>query len=270
MAEKTKRYWWLKLREDFFTQTPIKKLRKVAGGDTYTIIYLKMQLISLREDGVITFENVEDSFESELALRLDESTEDVQMTVAFLRAHRLLEEISGNGHMLPEAVKNVDSESDSAARMRNLRERNREDSSQCDGIASLSAHNVVTCDTEKEKELELDIDVKEEQEEARERENRGIVFSSYMRIFGDIMPSHVQADLTEFAKSIEPEAITYVFDTALAEQKTTWSYVKTILLNYERAGVRTLEQAIARDNNRASQKAQQNQSTGGYKYDPLH
>ena len=30
-----KRYYWLKLSEDFFRQKEIKKLRRIAGGDTY-------------------------------------------------------------------------------------------------------------------------------------------------------------------------------------------------------------------------------------------
>ena len=42
-----KRYYWLKLPDDFFRQKPIKKLRRIAGGDTYTIIYLKMLLVYL-------------------------------------------------------------------------------------------------------------------------------------------------------------------------------------------------------------------------------
>lgn len=48
MAE-NKRYYWLKLMDDFFDSKRIKKLRKMAGGDTYTIIYLKMQLLSLKK-----------------------------------------------------------------------------------------------------------------------------------------------------------------------------------------------------------------------------
>jgi hypothetical protein len=31
---KNKRYYWLRLKEDFFSQPYIKKLRKIAGGDT--------------------------------------------------------------------------------------------------------------------------------------------------------------------------------------------------------------------------------------------
>lgn len=45
-----KRYYWLKLPDDFFRQKPIKKLRRIAGGDTYTIIYLKMLLVSLKNE----------------------------------------------------------------------------------------------------------------------------------------------------------------------------------------------------------------------------
>ena len=45
-----KRYYWLKLKDDYLDSPKIKKLRKIAGGDTYTIIYLKMQLLS--ESGI--------------------------------------------------------------------------------------------------------------------------------------------------------------------------------------------------------------------------
>lgn len=152
MAEKTKRYWWLKLREDFFSQKTMKKLRRMAGGDTYTIIYLKMQLLSLRADGILMFENVEDSFEEELALQLDETIEDVQMTVLFLKKHGLIEELSENEHMLPEAVQNMDSESDAAARMRNMRESRKAIASHCYADSEHRYAKTVTCDTEKERE----------------------------------------------------------------------------------------------------------------------
>ena len=158
MSEKTKRFWWLKLREGFFDQTVIKKLRRMAGGDTYTIIYLKMQLLSLRNEGIIPFENVEDTFDKELALKLDEATDDVQVTLLFLQKHNLIEIINDGEYMLTEAVKNMDSECDSAARMRNMRERKTLKSSQCNALPSQSAHVNVTCDTEREKEIEIEIE----------------------------------------------------------------------------------------------------------------
>ena len=65
MAEK--RYFFLKLPDDFFQSLKIKKLRRLAGGDTYTIIYLKMQLLSLKNGGYLTYEGVEDDLAADLA-----------------------------------------------------------------------------------------------------------------------------------------------------------------------------------------------------------
>ena len=79
-----KKYFWLKLKEDFFTSKRIKKLRKMAGGDTYTIIYLKMQLLSLKTDGVLRYTGLEDNFATELALDLDEKAEDVGVVLLYL------------------------------------------------------------------------------------------------------------------------------------------------------------------------------------------
>ena len=60
-----KRYYWLRLYDDFFGSKRIKKLRKMAGGDTYTIIYLKMQLVAMKTDGVLSWTGLEDSFAEE-------------------------------------------------------------------------------------------------------------------------------------------------------------------------------------------------------------
>ena len=67
-----KRYYWLKLKADWFSDKRIKKLRSIAGGDTHTIIYLKMMLLSLKDEGKLYFEGVEDNFASEIALALDD------------------------------------------------------------------------------------------------------------------------------------------------------------------------------------------------------
>lgn len=117
-----KRYYWLKLPEDFFRQKPIKKLRKIAGGDTYTIIYLKMLLIAMKEDGKLYFEGVEDDFYEELSLELDEDSENVKVTVLFLIRQGLMELIDETEYRLTECDKMVGSESASAERVRRHRE----------------------------------------------------------------------------------------------------------------------------------------------------
>ena len=84
MAAKCDKYYWLRLKDDFFSSKRIKKLRKLAGGDTYVIIYLKMQLIAMKHDGIIQYTGLEKTFAEELALDIDEDVENVQVTLTYL------------------------------------------------------------------------------------------------------------------------------------------------------------------------------------------
>lgn len=117
-----RKYYWLKLRDSFFDDKKIKKLRSIAGGDTFTIIYLKMMLRSLQSDGVFSYDGLEDTFYKELALELDEDPTNVQITVDFLLKVGLLEEV-GEEFRLPEVSVAIGSEGSSAERMRRLRQR---------------------------------------------------------------------------------------------------------------------------------------------------
>lgn len=118
-----KRYYWLKLKDDFFTSKEIKKLRRVAGGDTYTIIYQKMLLLAMKSDGILTWTGLEDTFGEELALELDEKTEDVEMTLFYLLKSKLAETQDDKQFYFPYSVENTGSEGASADRTRKYRER---------------------------------------------------------------------------------------------------------------------------------------------------
>lgn len=147
-----KRYYWLKLPDDFFRQKPIKKLRRIAGGDTYTIIYLKMLLVSLKNEGKLFFDGVEENFTEEIALELDEEEENVKVTVQFLMAQGLLQLIDESEYELTECSRMVGSESASAERMRRLRDKK---TSQCDIGVTQQLH---LSDVEKEIEIDKDKD----------------------------------------------------------------------------------------------------------------
>ena len=46
-----KRYYWLKLKADWFSDKRIKKLRSIAGGDTHTIIYAELNALKTELPG---------------------------------------------------------------------------------------------------------------------------------------------------------------------------------------------------------------------------
>nr|DAL85069.1 MAG TPA: replisome organizer protein [Caudoviricetes sp.] len=141
-----KKYYWLKLKNNFFSQPKIKKLRKIAGGDTYTIIYLKMQLYSLEDDGKLYFDGIEENFVEEMALKIDEDPGNVGVTIQFLIAQGLMILCDDNEYLMTETQESIGSESDSAQRVRAHRERK-----------ALHCNDTVTlCNTEKEKEIEIE------------------------------------------------------------------------------------------------------------------
>lgn len=147
-----KRYYWIQLKEGFFKQKEIKKLRKIAGGDTYTVIYLKMLLAAVKQGNKLFFEGVEDTFPEELALELDEDTENVKVTLAFLERQGLIKVMGVDEFLLLQCEEMVGSESESAARVRRYREKK-----------ALQCNTDVTpllqeCNTEK------DIDIEKEKE----------------------------------------------------------------------------------------------------------
>lgn len=122
-SEDNKKYYWLKLYSDFFTSKRIKKLRKLAGGDTYTIIYLKMQLLALGTNGYIAYEGLENSLASELALDIDEKEDDVQVVINFLLQFKLMEQIDECTYLLPFVIECTGSETGRAIRLREARKK---------------------------------------------------------------------------------------------------------------------------------------------------
>lgn len=151
-----KRYFWLKLHKDFFQRKEIKRLRKIAGGDTYTIIYLKMLLRSIMSDGKLYFDGLEDDFASELALDLDEKEENVQITIQYLLKSGLLEMCSDEEYYLPDTKDSTGCETAAASRMRKCRAK--KDKLERNNVTPMLQSGY----GEIEKELEIDIEIEKE------------------------------------------------------------------------------------------------------------
>ena len=123
MSDGEKRFYWLKLQEGFFDDLKIKRLRKLAGGDTLTIIYLKLQLLALRSNGVLQFRGLDSSIYDELALEIDEEADNLQILINYLVRAGLAEVYDGENIFLPDVVEHSGKEGSSAQRMRAMRAR---------------------------------------------------------------------------------------------------------------------------------------------------
>lgn len=147
----SKKYYWLRFKNDFFQNKEVKKLRKIAGGDTYTIIYLKLQLLSINTEGVLKFERTESDFVEQLSLETDEKYENVKVVMNFLMQNKLIEELDGDCYLLPKVPPLIGKETDAATRMRKLRSKNKSNN-----VTPVLQN--VTQRKEIELEIELEID----------------------------------------------------------------------------------------------------------------
>ena len=167
--EMAKKYYWLKLKDNFFNQKEVKKLRRIAGGDTYTIIYLKMQLLSIKKDGIIEFEGTEKDLAEQLSYEIDEDLNNIQVTLSFLKVNNLIEEISENNFLLTKVPDCIGKEGASAERVRRHRERKallekekEQKMLQCNGEVTNSNNTVIKSNTEIEKEKEKEIEIEKD------------------------------------------------------------------------------------------------------------
>lgn len=156
-----KKFHWLKLSNTFFSDPKMKKLRRVTGGEIYTIIYLKLMLLTLNTRGVITYEGIEKTIEEEIALKLDEDDMNVKVLLSFLGTQGLIEQLDENSYLLPQAEAAIGSESESAERVRKHRELGKEKKAlQCNERVTEGSEKVTL-----EKEIEIYIEEEEEEEE---------------------------------------------------------------------------------------------------------
>lgn len=150
MIAKTKIYFWLKVDKKFFDNLFIKRLKNMPGGYTMTVIYIRLMLESLEDDCILYYEGYFDSLVQELALKLDVSEDDINMTVAYFTRCGLIQ-IDDDGHAtLSQAKAMVESET-------NWSKYKREQRKQAPNVARLenvqnSWTNSNSCPTEIEKE----------------------------------------------------------------------------------------------------------------------
>lgn len=161
-----KRYYWLKLSEDFFGETYIKALRKLPSGDSLVIVYLKMQLKSLKTEGMLKYCGLLPDSVAELALSLDEDENIVRLTIEALLRFRLIGRWEDETLYIAAMQELIGSEGSSAERVRKHRQLRKEalsaaSDAQCDLEDSEKA---LHCNGEIEIELEKDKEIEQEQE----------------------------------------------------------------------------------------------------------
>ena len=227
MVVKNKRYYWIQLAQDFFKSKEMKLLRKIAGGDTHTIIYLKMMLISLEDGGHIYYDGLADNLAEEIALVIDENVEDIKITLIFLESKGLLTRKNDRDYFLEQVPEMVGSETASTRRSRKHRELR---GLHCNTIATTCNGDI---DIEKDIDTEIEKDVDENPVE--------LIVEEYQSRIAPLDGTQFEI-LKEFITldGMEAKVVLKAIGLAADNGKRNFSYVRAILTNWKNDGVLTI------------------------------
>lgn len=234
MVVKNKRYYWIQLAQDFFKSKEMKLLRKIAGGDTHTIIYLKMMLISLEDGGHIYYDGLADNLAEEIALVIDENVEDIKITLIFLESKGLLTRKNDRDYFLEQVPEMVGSETASARRVRKFRENQ---------LALQCNTNETKCNGDIEKDIDTDTE---------KESNKTMVSSSLsenLKHSGIRINNKQHQQLLEYVglDGMSFDMLNRAIEITSEVHQPSFKYLRGILENWKKKGFTTIEQVDDND-----------------------
>lgn len=226
------------------------------GGYAMTVIYIRLMLESLESDCILYYDGFLESLVEELAIKLDVSEDDINMTMAYFTKCGLIQiDTEGNAELL-QAKAMLEQETNQAQYMREYRKRqklkidNSYNVSQKDNVVN---EPLTTCKTEIDKEIELkkdinidiksEVDTRENQSATADGKSDFNVFEYYQSRIGFLDGYQLQK-IKDFIEidNLEPNLVKRAIDRAADNSKRNFGYINSILKNWAQNGIKTIVQ----------------------------
>jgi phage replisome organizer N-terminal domain protein len=238
-----RRYYWLQLKEDFFKTKEMKLMRKLPGGEEITIIYLKIMLVSLADEGKIFFEGLAEDLAEELSLLIDEDAEAVRMALIFLENKKLLTTSDNYQYNLEQVPELIGSETASTRRARKHRETRK--ALQCNTNA-----------TKRNGEIEIDIEIDKDIEIDNNNKTISPSLAENLKTSGIRINEKQHQQLLEYVglDGMSFELLNHAIEITSEIHRPSFKYLKAILENWRKEGFTSLEQVEEHEQKRQNSK----------------
>lgn len=237
---KTKIYFWLKIDKKFFDNIFIKRLKTIPGGYTMTVIYIRLMLESLESDCILYYEGYFENLKEELALKLDVSEDDIDMTMAYFTKCGLIQIDKDQNAELPQAKAIVMSETNWASYKREQRQNKK----RLDNVQkSLTNSNSCPTELELEKEIEIELEQQQEEKNAAAGVGKNIIFEKLKEAFGEMAISGtITQEAEDLLKVHGQRLVLYALDETILNGGRSIRYTRSILERWHGQGLKTVEQ----------------------------
>lgn len=247
---KNKRYYWLKLKEDFFEDDTISWLKEQENGKDYIIFYLTLCLKSLKDNGQLiryVGERLIPYDVKALAKLTDTPPDTVAVAMKVFLDIGLIEHLDTGEIYMTQINEMIGSETDSARRMRKKRLLDNKKQELLEG-ASHCAHNVrksdteidLEIDTEKDKELQL-----EENQTAATTSEINKVNNFFQNNFSNLN-QHIKQDLKHWIEEMGSDLVLEAMKRAVEAGKN-YNYAKGIMKSWKQNSIKTLKDVEEED-----------------------
>ena len=144
-----KKFYWLKLKRDFFKRHDIRIIEEMPNGKDYVLFYLKLLLESIDHEGSLRFSDTIPYNEQMLSVITNTNVDIVRRALEIFTGLKLIEIFDDQTIYMGEVEKMIGSESWSAERVRRFRDKQK---------ALLCNGDVTSCNEEKEIEIKKETD----------------------------------------------------------------------------------------------------------------
>lgn len=153
MAEK--KYYWLKLKRDFFKRHDIRIIEELPNGKEYILFYMKLLLESIDHEGELRFSETIPYNEQMLSVITNTNIDIVRNAMKVFIELNMMTVFDDQTIYMAEVEKLIGSETKSAERVRNHRQK----------LKALQCNTEVTnCNTEIEKDIDKDAEIDKEED----------------------------------------------------------------------------------------------------------
>lgn len=245
-----KKYYYLKLKDNFYDTEEMIILQNMQDGYLYSDILMKLYLRSLKNNGKLMFKDVIPYTPQVLAQVVRHQVGTVEKALKIFQDLGLIE-VLDNGAIYMSDIQNFIGESSTEAdRIRNYRLKIKQEVLGCTNVQQLYDKSTpeIEIDIEKEKEKEIDVDVVEEKKQ------------QLQKLFINCTSSTNLNSIQECISYLDdlPYEVIEIALKKTSEKNGGWKYAKTILQNWLKAGIKTIEQVQAEELNFKSKKDNKN------------
>jgi predicted phage replisome organizer len=162
MAE-SKKYYWLKLKRDFFKRHDIRIVESMPNGKDYILFYLKLLLESIDHEGTLRFSDTIPYNEQMLSVVTNTNIDIVRSAMKLFIELNMMQVLEDQTIYMTEVDKLIGSavDNDNANRVRRCRENKKANALQnvTQSITKCNESKSIEKEIDKDKEIESEVDV---------------------------------------------------------------------------------------------------------------